>query len=398
MRHKSTRAPGRRVPSAYVFAATVCASLASFVSAADIETVPVGNAGNLPSAFGFGAVSYAYEAGKYEVTAGQYAEFLNAVAATDTYQLYDTRMWSHNVGCKIERLGDPGSYTYRVASDFANRPVNLVSWGDAARFANWLHNDQPSGPQGPGTTEDGSYFLNGAMTNAELEAIVREPDATWVIPTVDEWYKAAYHKNDGVTGNYFEFPTGNDANPSNDLIEPDPGNNATFNDNGWTIGAPYYRTEGGAHENSESPYGTFDQGGNIYEWNETLVRPGQTDDRGIWGGSFNDNVDRLRASYSFLGSLPDQNNLLVGFRVARVSSEPPCGPDAALSAKCRRGGATVVGTLKKATPDMMVTFTLDGGNPIERTTNNKGRAKAKYTGQTPGAHTVQACNLEAGCE
>ena len=48
-------------------------------------------------------------------------------------------------GCKIQRSGSSGSYTYSVAADWANRPVNYVSWGDAARFANWLHNGQPTG-------------------------------------------------------------------------------------------------------------------------------------------------------------------------------------------------------------------------------------------------------------
>ena len=32
-------------------------------------------------------------------------------------------------------------------------------------------------------------------------------DAKYWIPTENEWYKAAYHKNDGVTGNYFDYPT-----------------------------------------------------------------------------------------------------------------------------------------------------------------------------------------------
>ena len=41
---------------------------------------------------------------------------------------------------------------------------------------------------------------------------------------------------------------------------------------GYTIGSPYYTTEVGEFENSESPYGTFDQGGNIWEWNETVIR------------------------------------------------------------------------------------------------------------------------------
>ena len=96
---------------------------------------------------GYGAVHYAYNIGTYEVTAGQYCEFLNAVAATDSHELYNSNMWSNTYGCKIQRSGSLGSYTYSVDVNWANRPVNYVSWGDAARFANWLHNGQPTGPQ-----------------------------------------------------------------------------------------------------------------------------------------------------------------------------------------------------------------------------------------------------------
>ena len=66
-----------------------------------LETVTVGNPGNAGELIGDGAggwgptytcgdVNYDYSIGKFEVTAGQYAEFLNAVAATDTYGLYSS--------------------------------------------------------------------------------------------------------------------------------------------------------------------------------------------------------------------------------------------------------------------------------------------------------------------
>ena len=253
-----------------------------------IETVTVGNPGNagdVQMQGVFGAVDHVYAIGKYEVTAREYAAFLNAVAATDTYALYHVNMWAHAQGCKIERTGSPGSYAYHVAPDWADRPVNFVSWGDAARFANWLHNGQPTGAQDLTTTEDGSYFLDGMTGDFQLEHVVRERAATWVIPTENEWYKAAYHENDGVTGNYWNYPTRADNGVSNDLIDPDPGNNATFSvpTRDYTIGAPYYRTEVGAHENSASHYGTFDQGGNVQEFNETVPEP---DIRGIRGGSW----------------------------------------------------------------------------------------------------------------
>jgi formylglycine-generating enzyme required for sulfatase activity len=119
-----------------------------------IETVTVGNPGNpgeqsrIPNGDhnSYGGVAYTYSIGTYEVTAGQYTALLNAVAATDTYGLYHTRMDydadpSRN-GCNIKRHGAPGSYTYSVAPDWADRPVNYVGFGDAMRFANWLHNGQ----------------------------------------------------------------------------------------------------------------------------------------------------------------------------------------------------------------------------------------------------------------
>ena len=101
--------------------------------AIQIDFVTVGNAGNKPDtrydATGYGAVDYVYEIGKYEVTAGQYTAFLNAVAATDTYGLYNTSMWSSGTAARSSGAASSGSYTYSVAADRANRPVNYVIVG-----------------------------------------------------------------------------------------------------------------------------------------------------------------------------------------------------------------------------------------------------------------------------
>ncbi len=75
----------------------------------NIETVAVGNPGNAADTTtqsgnpaGQGRVDYTYNSGKYEITAVQYVEFLNSVADTDRYGLYDT---SHVV--EQLRLQDP---------------------------------------------------------------------------------------------------------------------------------------------------------------------------------------------------------------------------------------------------------------------------------------------------
>ena len=306
---------------AFLVATTACAIT--------IDTVPVGNPGNVGELSGYGAgasgpdaivgaVDYAYNIGTYEVTTAQYAEFLNAVAASDPCGLYSTDMWSDTwFGCKIERSGTSGGYTYSVAADRANRPVNYVSWYDAARFSNWLTT---------GDTETGVYTFDGATTVTNIldhETAAKTLGKTaWFIPTEDEWYKAAYHKNDGPTGNYWDYPTGTDSRPSNDLIDPDPGNNANFHRYGYTIGSPYFTTEVREFENSESPYGTFDQGGNLWEWNETIVVETA---RGLRGGSWGDCSDCFQASYRHGNSRPSGENDIKGFRVANIRvPEPGC--------------------------------------------------------------------------
>jgi len=317
-----------------IVALTAVMLLIGTAGAVEIETVPVGNLGNTGELSGggaggygpdriCGAVDYAYNIGTYEVTAGQYTEFLNAVADNDSYGLYNPNMWSSTYGCKIQQSGSSPNYSYSVAADYANRPVNYVSWGDAARFANWLHNDQPTGiltgnpALDAGLTEDGAYDLNGAVDDAGLLAVSRESDWRWAITSEDEWYKAAYHKNDGDTANYFDYPTqSDDPNvPGRDMAEAtNPGNNANYYGTPFPIDSPYYTTLAGEFELSDSPYGTFDQGGNVWEWNEAILSGSY---RGLRGGSFLSYGHGLLASYRY-DPTPTYEINDVGFRVASI--------------------------------------------------------------------------------
>ena len=65
---------------------------------------------------------------------------------------------------------------------------------------------------------------------------------------------------------------------------------------------------------SDSPYGTFDQGGNVWEWNETVLF---SSSRGLRGGSFDSYSYHLPASYR-LSHDPTYENNGVGFRVASI--------------------------------------------------------------------------------
>jgi formylglycine-generating enzyme required for sulfatase activity len=284
------------------------------LSAVTINTVPVGNAGNagdVQSQGTFGAVGYNYRIGTTEVTNEQYTEFLNAVAATDTYELYNTLMESTTWG-GITRTGMSGSFVYSVKTDagaytYADKPVVWVSWWSAARFANWLHNGQPMGAQDSSTTEVGAYRLFGAWAG-------RLPGATWFLPSENEWYKAAYYDGDAET--YYDYPTGTDTTPDNNFPTSDSGNSANFYDNGNTTGDfDFPLTDVGAYALSASPYGTFDQGGNVAEWNETVI--GGPSARGLRGGSWGLDSSYLLASDQ-LSPTSTSVFVNVGFRVATV--------------------------------------------------------------------------------
>lgn len=154
-----------------------------------------------------GSVNETYRISKYEVTNVQYAEFLNAVAASDPNELYSTSMASQALPGGIVRNGSPGSYSYSVIPGRGNKPVNHVQFWDAARFANWPHNGQPTGAQDNSTTEYGAYWLT--PTDVANDTVEREADAAFFVPTVHEWYKAAYY--DAGAKVYFDYPAGSDA-------------------------------------------------------------------------------------------------------------------------------------------------------------------------------------------
>ncbi len=285
---------------------------AVFAEVPEIEWVVVGDHRNSSDTTGFGYVASIYEIGKYEVTAAQYTMFLNAVAAADPHGLYSPDMWISPYPCGVERHGTPGAYTYTVMADYANRPIRHVSFWDACRFVNWLANNG-------GSTETGTYTLNN-VTNPDNQTIARRSGAQIFLPTLNEWYKAAYY--DGQAKVYYDYATGTDVLPSLTLVDPDPGNNANYSLGLRmnSVGAPYWATEVGAFENSMSFYGTYDQSGNVWEWTEGISG---SKNRVACGGAFGLGPENMLFSNRLELDAKDWLTT-VGFRVARVSSAA-CG-------------------------------------------------------------------------
>jgi MprA protease rhombosortase-interaction domain-containing protein len=276
-------------------------------SAVTIDWVPIGNPANLPDNTGLGSVASAYNIDKYEVTNAQYAGFLNAKAASDPLGLYDTLM-SASVYGGITRSGLSGSYTYSAIAGRADMPVNFVSFYDAARFANWLNNGQ-----GIGDTETGAYtLLGGTAIPSNGTIVTRNAGATIFLPSENEWYKAAYYN--AITTSYFDYTAGSDS-PTTCGAPTAAANQA--NCESWA-GVGSNVTIKGSYTGSSSPYGTFDQGGNVDEWNDSILFPGE---HGLRGGGFLNTHLYLSSASSHRSSSSTEYSA-IGFRVAAIASVP----------------------------------------------------------------------------
>ncbi len=204
----------------------------------------------------------------------------------------------------------PGGTDYT----YDDKPVVYVSWYNAIRFANWMNNGQ-----GSGDTETGAYtLLGGTATPSNADSITRNTGATWFLPSENEWYKAAYYNS--ATSSYFDYPTGSDATPDNNLPTADSGNSANFlaGSDTTTGDTSHPFTTAGAYTMTMSPYGTFDQGGNVYEWNEALVSTGK---RGRRGGAW-DTTDSSLLSATRDSLSAALGNFDTGFRLARTIAPP----------------------------------------------------------------------------
>jgi len=250
----------------------------------------VGNAGNAADPqTGRGAVSYEYRIATTEVTNAQYTAFLNAVDPTgaDPRGLYRDGFMDNNFGGGgIFNTGTMNGARYSVTPGFENLPTSYIDFFMAVRFANWMHNGQHGG-----NTETGAYtLLGGTPIPSNTPTVVRNPGARYFLPSQDEWYKAAYHNaSAGTSGVYFDYATGTNTIPFSDnpgsLNTPNNSNVANFFRGDGTGNTPGYNdgyavsgsvsspvaggaipyTNVGAYTLAASPYGTFDQNGNVRE-------------------------------------------------------------------------------------------------------------------------------------
>lgn len=267
-----------------------------------IDLTYIGNPENPADSTGLGSVDYGYYIGTYEITVAQYTEFLNSVAQSDPYGLYNPAMETGPLGPFIVQTGTDGSYAYTAVSGTQNQPVRWVSGSDGMRFCNWMANGQ-----GSSSTEDGVYDMSLG------DQAVRTNSSSWALPTLDEWYKAAYYSPMGV---YYDYPNGTDDVPS----EPTDGTTPremNFGDLPFWQGSVVYTSVG--ETTGQSPYGTYDQGGNVQEWTEAFAGDEARIER---GGTAFDPASGLSANTFGEASPPGEDDGGGGFRLVYLIPEP----------------------------------------------------------------------------
>lgn len=262
-------------------------SFGSGANAFSLDFVNIGNAGNAADSSGYGAVADDYRMGMYEVTIDQFAKANAAAGGT---------------------LGDGDENPY---SGGVNRAASRTSWLEAAKFANYLTS---------GTYNGGAYQFSdvNTLTGVDRDAAVSTFGTVYVLPTEDEWYKAAYYKpvNDG---SYSLYANG-DGTVAVPGTAPTHGTSSGWNyyDSGYAVGPPDYIWDVGF--GAEEQNGTFDMNGNVWEWNESAwdgTLDNMAESRVIRGGAFNSHENTLRSFFRY-NSNPTFEDDSLGFRVAAI--------------------------------------------------------------------------------
>ncbi len=240
-----------------VFALALAPAFGAFVEIGD-----AGNAAdtlNEPGSLGRGSVAYTYSIGTTEVSYGEF----NASPLTG------------------------GTTPWTSASD----PITGITRVQAAQYCNWL------------TTGDislGAYTITGGAitgvtshdeSDINMAALVSVYSTVYVLPTEDEWYKAAYYKG---ADQYSRYANGTDGAPS------------TSESRFASAGSPWAIGSGPQIEQND----TKDMMGNVYEWLE--------EEGTLRGGAYNDVDTTYLRSSNLRTAIPDGEYAEIGMRIVAI--------------------------------------------------------------------------------
>ena len=169
-----------------------------------VEFVPIGNPGNSPdpgTRVVVGAVDYTYAISKYEVSQSMIKK-ANAASMHD----------GTGGGLEIS--------VHELYRDSPDQAATGLTWDESARFVNWLNVSTGYAPAyrfntQPGDAEYDIYedviLLQEGDPGFNPANPMRSTLARYVIPSLDEWYKAGFHDSaSGTEDVYFDYATGSD--------------------------------------------------------------------------------------------------------------------------------------------------------------------------------------------
>lgn len=309
------------------------AAVVSFGSGSNqfnMEFVTIGNPGNTADTTGnpnpAGRVDYVYGMGKYEVSVDMITKY-NADYGIDNllFILADNRS--------------------------SSKPATSISWNEAARFVNWL-NTSAGGYAAYRFDGIGPNQNTSARNNELWDQILHPLDynpanpfrskrARFVLPSFDEWYKAAYYDPSKTGGaGYWLYATGSQSAPQAVSIGTQA--NTAIYQQLFSQGPADVNQAGGL-----SPYGVMGLGGNVSEWNETtfdLTNNNSGSARALRGGYWAGNDYFMTSQYR--GPVdPFYGDEGMGFRVAMVT---PSGGEVPEPASLTIFGLGVLGIAYRA--------------------------------------------------
>jgi formylglycine-generating enzyme required for sulfatase activity len=282
---------------------------------------------------GRGSVGYEYSIGKFEVTTGQWLEFINAaMARPDPVPFVGIEPLYWGARPDPNYSGPGHRFVLQNVPNAAMLPASGISWRTSAVFCNWLTNNKA-------TTQ--SAFRSGAYDVSTFgflpdpparftDQAAHSPGATYWIPTLDEWLKASFYdpnKNGPGSGGWWLRPNGQDA-PL--VYGPPPtfgGSPLNQANAGFTLPNLAERLIPlGAFPGVVSPWGLLDVAGGTREYTESIytvngstLRFTHGSTRGLGGAGGGDTPG------GSLGSIyPNDVSFSYGLRIA--SSVPSCGP------------------------------------------------------------------------
>ena len=270
----------------------------------EIDFVTIGDPGNADDFTGdpnpAGKVDYIYRIGQFEISE-------DMIDKANDQSLSD---------------GDPLGITKDSRS--SHKPATSINWFEAAKFVNWLNTS--TGNTRAYKFDGGGNFQLWQSGDAGYDPnnLYRNTLAKYVLPSMDEWYKAAFY--DATGGIYYDYTTGSNDFPDGLDFVGDLDFDIVVSED-VSIPEPNDITDVGLF----SPYGTAGQGGNVYEWEETdydLVNDSfpapEVATRGYRGGAFStDGVDF--ASYFRNTVVPVAGGISSGFRVASIAGPAVAG-------------------------------------------------------------------------